>query len=94
MKHKHYDVIVAWAEGKPIQYMEQDKWLDWTWGVNAPGFSPSYNYRIKPEKKSDGQMLFEAIYPECSWVVTSVGSKAWMEAAAQTFLSAHDGFNE
>jgi hypothetical protein len=52
-KHKHYDVIVAWAEGKEIQYRPFPTW-EW---INVNNFEPSwflsYEYRIKPEPKPD-----------------------------------------
>lgn len=50
MKHKHYDVIVAWAEGKPIQYrMPGGFWTDLT--VNHHTHTPEfgvYEWRVKP----------------------------------------------
>jgi len=50
-RHKHYDVIVAWAEGKEIQFREKpsDVWNDFkTWDA-APTFHSELQYRIKPE---------------------------------------------
>ena len=46
-KHQHYDAIVAWAEGKPIQYRSKpsDPWKP----VFNPGWFASYEYRVKPE---------------------------------------------
>ena len=52
MKHKHYDVIVAWAEGKEIQHIWHGKWHDWDTS-NTPGFYEECEYRIKPEPKPD-----------------------------------------
>jgi hypothetical protein len=52
MKHKHYDCIVAWAEGKTIQKFNDNKgqWED----VSGPPFwVNSFQYRIKPEPKPD-----------------------------------------
>lgn len=48
-KHKHHDVIVAWAadQSKTVQYFEDGEWVD-----IVPGFaswSPNTDYRIKPE---------------------------------------------
>jgi hypothetical protein len=49
-KHKHYDVIVAFAEGKVIQERDwEGNWAD----VSLPRFHPNGDYRIKPEKKPD-----------------------------------------
>jgi len=46
MKHKHYDYIVAWAEGKEIQvYRRDDGWIN----DNSPSWHFSEEYRIKPE---------------------------------------------
>lgn len=47
-KHKHYDVIVAFANGETIQ--EQDwegKWKD----VATPKFHPFSLYRVKPKDR-------------------------------------------
>ena len=54
-RHKHYDVIVAWAEGKEIQFRAKpsDVWNDFkTWDA-APTFHSELQYRIKPEPKPD-----------------------------------------
>jgi hypothetical protein len=53
MKHKHYDVIVAWAEGKKIQYINTlGNWEDWNESY-SPGFDNWAEYRIKPEPLPD-----------------------------------------
>jgi hypothetical protein len=48
MKHKHYDLIVAWAEGKDIQYrtIGQENWhVD-----SCPWWDDhSMEFRIKPK---------------------------------------------
>ena len=50
MKHKHYDCIVAWAEGKDIQWNNNGVWHN----VNAnPFWHDLTEYRIKPEPKPD-----------------------------------------
>ena len=49
MKHKHYDLIVAWAEGKDIQfraYSDSD-WEDVD--MNGEEWYVHYIYRIKPK---------------------------------------------
>ncbi len=45
-KHKHYDMIVAWAEGKTIQSRlnNGDPWVDC-----SPAWHPSSEYRVKPD---------------------------------------------
>ena len=51
MKHKHCDVIKAWADGAQIQFraLGDNSWSDinkWT-----PRWSEDHDYRVKPEKK-------------------------------------------
>jgi len=52
MKHKHYDCIVAWAEGKAIQakLVDQVEWHDF---ADPIWNSTEIQYRIKPEPKPD-----------------------------------------
>ena len=51
MKHKHAELIKAWADGAIIQFYakERDKWLD----CLSPSWVIEVNYRIKPEPKPD-----------------------------------------
>lgn len=51
MKHKHYDMIVAWAEGKAIQRLSviYAMWED----APNPNWDCDFEYRIKPEPKPD-----------------------------------------
>lgn len=53
MKHKHCDVICAWAQGSQIQVKMSDdeEWKDWFRQDIAPCFYPDVNYRVKPQKK-------------------------------------------
>jgi hypothetical protein len=46
-KHKHYDVIVAWASGEEVEAKIGDNWM----GVaeKQPFFCESTEYRIKPK---------------------------------------------
>ncbi len=46
-RHKHADVIIAWAEGKAVQVWDSDnqKWLDVV--AEVPAFRCD-EYRIKP----------------------------------------------
>jgi hypothetical protein len=49
-KHKHYDVIVAWAEGKPIECRLSPRG-DWLLVINPnPNWHIDCEYRIKPHK--------------------------------------------
>ena len=47
-KHKHADLINAWADGAIIQYKSRTtkKWEDS--GHNCPRWHPLIKYRIKP----------------------------------------------
>lgn len=49
-KHKHYDLILAWAGGAKIQYATElypDKWED----IETPRWNEKVDYRIKPKPK-------------------------------------------
>ena len=48
MRHKHYDMIVAWAEGKTIQNFN-DRRMCWEDLTGDPYWIDSFQYRIKPE---------------------------------------------
>lgn len=50
-KHKHAEVIKAWADGAEVEYFPSNgkQWLD----VSTPGWYEDYQYRIKPEPKPD-----------------------------------------
>ena len=50
MKHKHYDMIVAWAEGEQIQFESKlGEWRD----IAYPVWDNEVKYRVKPEPKPD-----------------------------------------
>lgn len=52
MKHKHSEIIKAWADGATIQYNAGDgMWVDST--ENNPAWRIESEYRIKPEPKPD-----------------------------------------
>lgn len=55
MRHKHYNYIVSWAEGKQIQERlgRGAEWKDVGLNGAAICFSNSSDYRIKPEPKPD-----------------------------------------
>jgi len=63
MKHKHYDMIVAWAEGKQIQV----KAFNLTWDDREkPLWCLNREYRIKPDPKPDvvRNIIIEATYSD------------------------------
>jgi hypothetical protein len=51
MKHKHADLIHAWADGAKIQmrFSRNDEWVD----AYSPSWDEFTSYRIKPEPKPD-----------------------------------------
>lgn len=63
-KHKYYDVIVAFAEGKTIQYRRGGNdtlWRDWL-APYCPAFSThngAPSYRVKPETRKIRVALFK-----------------------------------
>ena len=50
-RHKHADVIIAWAEGKAVQVWDEGekRWFDVT--ASFPRFNETWKYRIKPPAK-------------------------------------------
>ena len=51
MKHKHAELIKAWADGAEIQCFH-DHYGIWQDIVSPPYWSDSVQYRIKPEEKT------------------------------------------
>jgi len=54
IRHKHYEIIMAWAEGKDVEGYEStiDKWILCP-KDRCPPFAEDCEYRIKPEPKPD-----------------------------------------
>ena len=52
--HKNAEFIKAWADGAEIQVYDEsdDKWYD----VTHPSWCSSNEYRIKPDKKTAGEV--------------------------------------
>ena len=48
-KHKHYDVIVAWAAGEEVEYKWHGEWHGWD-DNSTPAFYEECEYRIKPKR--------------------------------------------
>lgn len=68
MKHKHYDMIVAWAEGKQIQWNNNGVWHN-IFDDNRPYWSKGLEYRIKPEPKPDVvKYLIRGLVSNSSWL--------------------------
>ena len=55
-RHKHADVIIAWAEGKDVQVWDEDAKC-W-WNARTPSFYEDRKYRIKPPAKKYRVGLF------------------------------------
>lgn len=47
-KHKHAELIKAWADGAKIQYMSAGKWYD---AKNPAWHNETNEFRIKPKSK-------------------------------------------
>ena len=73
-RHKHADVIIAWAEGKDVQLWDSDnqKWLDVV--VEVPTFMAEYKYRIKPPTKKYRVSLFRK-YKDDELLVVAANSQ-------------------
>lgn len=44
-KHKHYDAIIAFANGSTIEWRDKFDWED----IDNPGFYEEFEYRVKPK---------------------------------------------
>lgn len=57
-RHKHADVIIAWAEGKDVQVWDRGPkhWCDVK--TSAPIFVEDWEYRVKPPAKKYRVALF------------------------------------
>ena len=49
MRHKHYDLILEWACGAEIEYLDGEQWIN----ALTPSWYEFSEYRIKPEPKPD-----------------------------------------
>ena len=49
MRHKHYDLILEWANGAEIEYLDGEQWIK----ALTPSWYEFREYRIKPEPKPD-----------------------------------------
>lgn len=69
-KHKHAELIKAWADGAEIEsWSSDDGWrLD-----SSPSWSSFIQYRIKPEPKPDVVLYGYAEKSKCEWYATKMG---------------------
>jgi len=67
MKHKHADLIHAWADGAVIQVKGQHDWID----CANPMWQSFDEYRVKPEPKPDvvlyPKFVFDYVRDEGKW---------------------------
>lgn len=95
MKHKHYDCIVAWAEGKQIQFRfrkhPSDPWMELPKGGNH-GWHEEIEYRVKPELKPDIVRYARARFTEYQ-VKCFVSSEA-NERDTKTFWTKQQAAND
>lgn len=93
MKHKHYDYIVAWAEGKQIQ-VRATKYQEWedrpNSGTDEYPWYNAYEYRIKPTPKSPGQLLWEEFGGNLNSWMNDMGENTAWEVHAKRFLETYN----
>ena len=64
MKHKHAELIKAWADGAEIEeYMTGNYSAWWGWSYN-PQWDVNKMYRIKPEKTKPDEVRFYRLWHE------------------------------
>jgi len=82
--HKHYDIIVAWAAGKQIEY-KSDGLSDWTLTGPHPGWYENCQYRIKPAPKPDRTQRYQVEWPHLA------ASPKWHQKATLNLALTFDG---
>jgi hypothetical protein len=99
-KHKHAELIKAWAEGVTIEIRGGGfglMWRDCGWD-SVPAFDNRlYEFRIQPPKKSAGQVLKESnpsVVPFIHWDNLDGATKLYYEQHAINFLAAWKKENE
>ena len=79
-RHKHADVIIAWAEGEDVQVRDEGtkRWFDVMPG--NPIFSKDREYRIKPPSKKYRVALFlKSDEDSVAVVANSQANADWLE---------------
>lgn len=67
-KHKHADLIKAWADGAEIEFIDSDdSWCE----IKTPTWDTQITYRIKPEEKKP--------VVRWKWAVKYEAIKPWYE---------------
>ena len=70
-RHKHADVIIAWANGAEIEFRKSPEHI-WD-AAEFPGWYENYEYRVKPPTKKYRMALFK--YPGVEAVVSVANSE-------------------
>lgn len=85
--HKWAEQIKAWADGKKIECRfkanhlhEETRWSKWQDTLHPSWYSDGWEYRVKPEMKSIGQLMWEAWYPTQPWK-NAYSMDQWEKAA-------------
>lgn len=65
MKHKHCELIKAWAEGADIEYKHSDR-SDWE-RIKNPIWNGMGEYRIKPKETKKIKMECWMVYSRLEW---------------------------
>ena len=63
IKNKHYNEIIAFAEGMTIQYYDHSM-EDWADCYGAPQWSERTLYRVKPERKENSVRIVGLYEPD------------------------------
>ena len=73
MRHKHYDLILEWACGAEIEYLDGEQWIK----ALTPSWYEFREYRIKPEPKPD--IVLYAYSENCKNDGYAFMSSAWSD---------------
>ena len=75
-RHKHADVIIAWAEGKDVQVRDEGtkRWYDV--GTKFPIFNEDREHRIKPPDKKYRVTLKDDPEDKFTWVFECMAENA------------------
>lgn len=89
--HKHAAVIKAWADGAQIEYRPPSRSKAW-YDCVVPRWSMLCDYRVKPVKKSLGQIAYDEYFSKAwaavGWFGLDESVRARWEGAAQAVKEA------
>ena len=83
-RHKHADLIIAWANGAQIEFLHGIAWIE----VAHPLWNVDTEYRIKPEPKPD-VVVYSHIQKRSKWgaEINISCDKNWNEDGTPTYTS-------